>query len=61
MELELIGLGLIALAASSIVIEQIMRDRPRPAPLLVMNDERRRRAAERLHVERLFARHDDRR
>jgi hypothetical protein len=61
MELELIGLGLVVLAASSIVVEQIMRSRPRPVPLLVMNDARRRRAAERLLAERLFDQHDGRR
>jgi hypothetical protein len=60
MMLDLIGLGLIAIAAASIFYELIMQTRPRPVPMLVMGGERQRRAAERLAAERLFDRHDRR-
>ncbi len=60
MMLFLIGIGLITLAAASMLIELIMQTRSQPVPLLVMTDERQRRTSERLHVERLFDRHDRR-
>jgi CHASE2 domain-containing sensor protein len=60
MVLELTGIGLVALAAFAILVEQIMQAQPRPVPLHVMTDERQRRAAERLLAERLFDRHDRR-
>jgi hypothetical protein len=57
---ELIGSGLLSLAASSVFIKVVMHARPRPVPMLVMSEERRRRAVERLFVERLYDQHDRR-